>query len=172
MAEATDKNVSNYTTTRICSPPSGKFASILTRILQVAIAYGLLWSILGKQALPGSNLFALFVVVTASSLGGFIVASFKGPALLGMLVVGFMLRNVPAINIAKDIDQTWSGNLRAMALAIILTRAGLGKLNFNLSNVIKNKRIQYTITSSTFLIIVIKLVHTSFFPVISLLCPI
>lgn len=150
MAEAADKNDSNYSTPNICSPPSGEVARILTRILQVGVAYGLLWSMLGKEALPGSNIFSLFVVISASALGGFIIARLKGPALLGMLVVGFMLRNVPAINIAKNIDQNWSGNLRAMALAVILTRAGLGKFNSNKSNVIKNTRIQYTITSTSF----------------------
>ncbi|EDV24216.1 uncharacterized protein TRIADDRAFT_57482 [Trichoplax adhaerens] len=128
MAEINDnKNYSgSISSNRICSPPSGKLARILTRILQVAIAYGLLWSILGKEALPGGNIFSLFVVITASALGGFIVAKLKGPALLGMLVVGFTLRNAPTINVAKSIDPKWSGTLRAMALAVILTRAGLG----------------------------------------------
>lgn len=48
------------------------------------------------------------------------------PPLLGMLMVGFMLRNVPGINIAGDIDPKWSSVLRNIALTVILIRAGLG----------------------------------------------
>ena len=43
-----------------------------------------------------------------------------------MLIVGCLLRNVPRVNVAADIDHTWSGALRNIALVIILTRAGLG----------------------------------------------
>ena len=30
----------------------------------------------------------------------------------GMLITGVCLRTIPTINIAKDIDQTWSSNIR------------------------------------------------------------
>ena len=46
--------------------------------------------------------------------------------ILGMLVVGFMLRNIPAIDIANDINKDWSTSLRSMALVVILVHAGLG----------------------------------------------
>ena len=43
-----------------------------------------------------------------------------------MLLAGLVLRNVPYVTDAVYIDQTWSAALRNIALAIILTRAGLG----------------------------------------------
>lgn len=44
----------------------------------------------------------------------------------GMLLAGLILRNVPYITSAVYIDSRWSAALRNIALAIILTRAGLG----------------------------------------------
>ena len=36
----------------------------------------------------------------------------------GMLAMGFVLRNVPGINIAEDIDPTWSSALRYYSIDI------------------------------------------------------
>jgi len=47
------------------------------------------------------------------------------PSLFGMLVVGFLLRNVPYIDVAKHIDNQWSATLRSVALVVILIRSGL-----------------------------------------------
>uniref|UniRef100_A0A8P4GKN0 Cation/H+ exchanger transmembrane domain-containing protein n=1 Tax=Dicentrarchus labrax TaxID=13489 RepID=A0A8P4GKN0_DICLA len=44
----------------------------------------------------------------------------------GMLLAGLLLRNIPYITDAIYIDTHWSAALRKIALAIILTRAGLG----------------------------------------------
>lgn len=44
----------------------------------------------------------------------------------GMLLMGFTLRNIPVITDGVYIDFKWSASLRNIALAIILTRAGLG----------------------------------------------
>lgn len=43
-----------------------------------------------------------------------------------MLLAGFALRNIPVVSEAIYIDYKWSSSLRSIALAIILTRAGLG----------------------------------------------
>ncbi|XP_064596743.1 sodium/hydrogen exchanger 9B2-like [Liolophura sinensis] len=48
------------------------------------------------------------------------------PALLGMLVMGAVLRNCPPIDIANNIEEKWSSSLRTIGLVIILVRAGLG----------------------------------------------
>lgn len=42
------------------------------------------------------------------------------------LLQGCLLRNVPVVNFAKDINPKWSAVLRNVALTVILTRAGLG----------------------------------------------
>ncbi|KAH9519772.1 Sodium/hydrogen exchanger 9B2 [Bulinus truncatus] len=76
--------------------------------------------------MPGGNLFALFVLFVACWTGGYVMRLIRLPPLLGMLIAGGILGNVPYINIAKDIDQTWLFTLRQIALTVILTRAGLG----------------------------------------------
>ncbi|XP_058288509.1 sodium/hydrogen exchanger 9B1 isoform X3 [Hylobates moloch] len=48
------------------------------------------------------------------------------PPLLGMLLAGFTIRNVPFINEHVHVSKTWSSILRSIALTIILIQAGLG----------------------------------------------
>ncbi|XP_064597342.1 sodium/hydrogen exchanger 9B2-like [Liolophura sinensis] len=43
-----------------------------------------------------------------------------------MLIMGGMLRNLPKVNVAEDIDPNWSTCIRSAALVVILLRAGLG----------------------------------------------
>lgn len=43
-----------------------------------------------------------------------------------MLVAGLLLRNIPVVTEAVYINFKWSTSLRNIALAVILTRAGLG----------------------------------------------
>lgn len=45
---------------------------------------------------------------------------------VGMLLAGLLLRNVPYVTDAIFIATEWSAALRNIALSIILTRAGLG----------------------------------------------
>ena len=109
-------------------PPSGFFGQTLTRAVIVILSWAVLWSILGAELLPGGNIFGIFNVIVLAALGGFMTRKIsKGtlPSLLGMLVVGFILRNVPGINVARHIDKKWSATLRSMALVVILTRSGL-----------------------------------------------
>ena len=89
----------------------------------------MLWSVLGVEAFPGRTVFSLYVLFIGASLGGFVVENIpylQLPRLLGMLVVGFLLRNVEMINIAQDISKDWSMTLRNIALVVILQRSGLG----------------------------------------------
>ncbi|XP_070544796.1 sodium/hydrogen exchanger 9B2-like isoform X2 [Ptychodera flava] len=110
----------------ILCPPHGKFATGILYVLLVCIVWGTLWAITGEEALPGGNLFALFVLWVAAVLGGLLVTFIKLPPLLGMLIVGVLLRNIPYINVAKDIEPEWSISLRNIAFTVILIRAGLG----------------------------------------------
>ncbi|XP_002731851.2 sodium/hydrogen exchanger 9B2-like, partial [Saccoglossus kowalevskii] len=107
-------------------PPHGKFGSIILYIMMLFILWGVLWAITGDEALPGGNLFALLVLWVCAVIGGAAITLIKLPPLLGMLLVGMMLRNAPYINVAKDIDQPWSLALRDIAFTVILIRAGLG----------------------------------------------
>lgn len=71
------------------------------------------------------HFFALAVLLVAAGIGGFLTGLIHLPPLLGMLLAGFLLANVPRINIALDISPVWSASLRNVALVVILTRGGL-----------------------------------------------
>lgn len=109
-------------------PPSGLFGRSLTRGVIVLVSWAVLWSILGRDVSPGGNIFGIFIVIVLASLGGFFTRKLSKdalPSLLGMLIVGFILRNVPGVDVARHIDKKWSATLRSIALVVILTRSGL-----------------------------------------------
>ncbi|XP_055765977.1 sodium/hydrogen exchanger 9B2-like isoform X2 [Salvelinus fontinalis] len=98
-------------------PPRGLLASLITK---------------EKECLPGGNLFGITVLFICSVTGGKLVGLIRlpklppFPPLLGMLLSGFLLRNIPVVTDAVYIDNRWSASLRNIALAVILARAGLG----------------------------------------------
>ena len=58
---------------------------------------------------------------------GKVVELVRLPALLGMLIAGIIVKNLPGV----EFDAHWKGinsTLRSLALIVILTRAGLGEL--------------------------------------------
>ena len=124
-------------------PPSRFFGRVLTRGLIAVLIWAVLWSIIGADALPGGNIFGIFLVIVSASLCGFLVCRVPHlhlPPLLGMLLAGLLLRNVRGIDFARHIDKQWSSTLRSMALVVILIRSGLGlntsalrKLKFTLA---------------------------------------
>ena len=66
-------------------PPHGKFAKILTLILSLLLIWATCVSLLGPAALPGGNLFGIFVLFVMCSLGGQLVNVMRMPPLLGKL---------------------------------------------------------------------------------------
>lgn len=115
-----------------CPRPRGLFNLVITKASLFALLFGVVWSITGSECLPGGNLFGLVILFICSVLGGKLMGLVQFPTLppfpplLGMLLAGLVLRNVPYITDAVYIDPHWSSALRNIALAIILTRAGLG----------------------------------------------
>ncbi|KAJ8416581.1 hypothetical protein AAFF_G00358690 [Aldrovandia affinis] len=113
-------------------PPRGLLASIITKVTMAAVLFGVVWSITEKECLPGGNLFGIVVLFICAICGGKLVGLIQFPTLppfpplLGMLLAGLLLRNVPVVTEAVHIDVRWSAAMRNIALAIILTRAGLG----------------------------------------------
>lgn len=101
----------------------------LTRMLVVFTLWATVWSIVGDDALPGGNIYGLSILLTVAALAGFLVRIIpwlKLPSLLGMLISGFVLKNVDGINVAKNIESNWSLTIRNIALVVILLRSGLG----------------------------------------------
>ncbi|XP_030835875.1 sodium/hydrogen exchanger 9B2 [Strongylocentrotus purpuratus] len=108
-------------------PPHGIVGRTLTCLILVLLLWAVLFTITGAEALPGGNLFGLYVLIISSIVLGLLVNKIlRLPALLGMLAAGFILKNVKAIDIANDISREWASALRSIALVVILLRAGLG----------------------------------------------
>ncbi|XP_077444848.1 sodium/hydrogen exchanger 9B2 isoform X2 [Stigmatopora argus] len=117
---------------RRCPRPRGLFNLVITKACVLLLLFGAVWSVTGSECLPGGKVFGVVVVFIAAVLGGRLVAmvQFPGlpplPPLLGMLLAGLVLRNVPYVTDAVYVQPAWSAALRSVALAVILARAGLG----------------------------------------------
>uniref|UniRef100_A0A3Q4B919 Cation/H+ exchanger transmembrane domain-containing protein n=1 Tax=Mola mola TaxID=94237 RepID=A0A3Q4B919_MOLML len=115
-----------------CPRPHGLLGLLLTKACLFALLFGVVWSVTGSECLPGGNLFGIVILFICSVLGGKLVGMIQlpklppFPPLLGMLLAGLVLRNVPYVTEAVVIHTRWSAALRNIALSIILTRAGLG----------------------------------------------
>ncbi len=68
---------------------------------------------------------ALGLLLALAVLGGFVAARLRMPPLLGMLLAGIAVRNVPG-DLLAALPDSWSLVLRLIALTVILLRAGLG----------------------------------------------
>ncbi|XP_062598598.1 sodium/hydrogen exchanger 9B2-like [Saccostrea cucullata] len=108
-------------------PPHGNLAMYIQFFVMCAMTWAVLIAITKDEALPGGNFFSLVVLFTAAVAGGYVFSLFRLPPLLGMLIVGGMLSNIPVIKtVGQGLDLQWSGALRKIALTVILIRAGLG----------------------------------------------
>lgn len=87
--------------------------------------WGIVYSVAGSGFMPGSQLFSLAVLFILAYIAGEVVKLIKLPPLLGMLLMGILLRNVGFVHIS-GVYMEVTASLREMALCIILTRAGLG----------------------------------------------
>ena len=72
---------------------------------------------------------SIAIILLLGLLVGWIFSKAKLPSLLGMIIVGIVL-GPHCLNLVDDSILTISGDLRQIALVIILTRAGLS-LNFS-----------------------------------------
>ena len=103
-------------------------------VFLLAVLCVLLWLLLGDAFLPRGAGFSLLVLYLAASAAGALVKrlSRRLPPLLGMLLAGLVLRNLPGEPLRSDhallghAFAWWSNKLRACALATIMLRAGLG----------------------------------------------
>ncbi|KAB1282550.1 Sodium/hydrogen exchanger 9B2 [Camelus dromedarius] len=98
----------------------------------VVLLWAVVWSITGSECLPGGNLFGIIILFYCSIFGGKLFGLIKLPTLpplpplLGMLLAGFLIRNIPVVSDNVQVQHQWSSALRSIALSVILVRAGLG----------------------------------------------
>ena len=96
-------------------PPSGKVAAVIVALLIFAVWWATLLAMTKGEARPGGNLYPMIIVFIGSWCGGYIIKPTTLPPLLGMLIVGCLLANVPGIDVAKDIPPAWSSTARSVA---------------------------------------------------------
>ncbi|XP_075854720.1 sodium/hydrogen exchanger 9B1-like isoform X2 [Microcebus murinus] len=121
-------------------PPQGILNVIITNDVcffyisgvTLSMIWCIMWSCSGSEALPGGNLFGLLIIFYSAFLGGKLLEIIRIPSvpplppLLGMLLAGFIIRNIPFISDHVRVQTKWSSTLRNTALTVILIRAGLG----------------------------------------------
>ncbi|XP_039257713.1 sodium/hydrogen exchanger 9B2-like [Styela clava] len=117
---------------KLC-PPRGPTGKWLSWSLICLTLFGMTWSLAPKHMCPNENIFGLFVTILlcfVAEIGIAKIPTCHGfpplPKLLASLLMGVMLANLPPpVNFAEYIHPHWSWSLRTLALAVILTRAGL-----------------------------------------------
>ena len=100
------------------------------------LVWGVAYSVLGDLATPtqgeismrvkGGAVFTTLLLLVKAIIGGELVRLVHLPPLLGMLLVGMLLANLPFMKTVGRLDPSWSSVIRSTALAVILIRAGLG----------------------------------------------
>ena len=74
---------------------------------------------------PVGHFFSFILLLIVSSVFGVISKWLFLPPLVGMIIAGLILRNVPGIDFARDISNSWSSAGRNIALVLVLIRGGL-----------------------------------------------
>ena len=73
---------------------------------------------------PGGAVWSVLIVWACAHLGGAGANVLGVPSLIGMLLMGLLLRNVPG-ELVDDLPERWSSDIRAAGLSVILMRSGL-----------------------------------------------
>lgn len=107
-------------------PPHGRWARLLTLAAVVLSLWASCIGMFGEVAKPPSGtLFILIIMVVFALMFGWVFSLMHLPPLLGMLITGIVIKNIPGV----EADEYWtksSSILRGIALVVILMRAGLG----------------------------------------------
>ena len=107
-------------------PPHGKIAKVTTLAIVILALWTTCLGMLGPIAQPpNGTIFILLILVILALIFGKIFSLIKLPPLLGMLLTGILIKNIPGMTF----DEYWtktSSILRGVALVVILMRAGLG----------------------------------------------
>ncbi|XP_050509177.1 sodium/hydrogen exchanger 9B2 isoform X2 [Diabrotica virgifera virgifera] len=114
---------------RVCPQPYCPSYRKVTRIIALTLigllAWCVLYAIVGESAAPPKGqLFQLIVLSISAHFGGWLFGLTTLPALVGMLFTGIALQNLNIVNIDSSFSHL-NKHLSAVALVIILTRAGL-----------------------------------------------
>ncbi|CAG9837794.1 unnamed protein product [Diabrotica balteata] len=114
---------------RVCPQPYCPSYRKVTRIIALTLigllSWCVLYAIVGESAAPPKGqLFQLILLSISAHFGGWLFGLTTLPALVGMLFTGIALQNLNIVNIDSSFSHL-NKHLSAVALVIILTRAGL-----------------------------------------------
>ncbi|XP_024597593.1 sodium/hydrogen exchanger 9B1 [Neophocaena asiaeorientalis asiaeorientalis] len=113
-------------------PPQGTLNKTITSGAILFMVWCVTWSFSGPEVLPDGSLFGLLIIFYGAVIGGKLLEIIRIPSvpqlppILGMLLAGFTIRNVPFLSDHVYVSNTMSSTLRNTALTIILVQAGLG----------------------------------------------
>ncbi|XP_047042266.1 sodium/hydrogen exchanger 9B2-like isoform X1 [Helicoverpa zea] len=106
-------------------PSYRQFAQNVAVLIIGLLVWMTLWIVMGDTVAPGGQLFSFAVLTIVAYFGGWLMQKITTlPALIGMLIMGIVMKNVGLVNF-DDTFQTVASYIRKIALTIILTRAGL-----------------------------------------------
>ncbi|XP_069677281.1 sodium/hydrogen exchanger 9B2-like isoform X2 [Periplaneta americana] len=106
-------------------PSNQAVTRLLTLVVLGLTLWGSIYSTVGTMAGPQGQMFKIGFLGVASHFAGWLISFVGLPPLLGMLLMGILLRNVEFIILSGHFMEV-AADLRQMSLAIILIRAGLG----------------------------------------------
>ncbi|XP_056642284.1 sodium/hydrogen exchanger 9B2 isoform X2 [Diorhabda sublineata] len=114
---------------KLCPYPFCPTYRQFTRIISISLigilSWCLFYSVVGETAAPpDGKLFQLILLTIATHIGGWLMSLTTLPALVGMLITGFIFQNLNIVNIDDSFSYICK-ELRNVALVIILIRAGL-----------------------------------------------
>jgi len=101
-----------------------EWKGILSALLLTAMTYAVGLLIVGEELLPYSPGFAVFILFVTSHFLGWVASMVRLPPLLGMLLAGVLLKNLPGDPV-QGLTETWSATIRVAGLSIIFIRSGL-----------------------------------------------
>ncbi|KAJ8729510.1 hypothetical protein PYW08_001091 [Mythimna loreyi] len=106
-------------------PSYRQFAQNIAVLIIGILVWVTVWIVMGDTAAPGGQLFSFAVLTIVAYFGGWLMLKITTlPALIGMLIVGIIMKNIGLVNFDETYQHVAS-YIRKIALTIILTRAGL-----------------------------------------------
>lgn len=96
----------------------------LSFVILAAVIYGVLFFSMGTAFLPGNPTWCTLLMWACALIGALIANQIFLPRVIGMLVAGILLQNIPWSAI-DAFPKKWGTQMRAAALATIFLRCGL-----------------------------------------------
>ncbi|KDR23967.1 Mitochondrial sodium/hydrogen exchanger NHA2 [Zootermopsis nevadensis] len=98
---------------------------VVTLLLILLLLWGVTFTLFQDAVLPQGKVFALATLFVLAYLAGWLISLIHLPPLLGMLVMGILLRNIGFFHMTGPYATAVS-TLRLVAMVVILIKAGLG----------------------------------------------